>query len=357
MTRQARIAVIGTGWWATYTHIPGLLANPSAMLVAACDADSSRLAAAARAYAIERTYTDHRAMLDREQLDGVVIATPHATHFALARDCLERGLHVLVEKPLTLRAAEARELAELAQARGVELMTGYQANFTPQARRAKEAIASGELGPIQLVSTVFNSYNADLLSGRDRSDQPDAYPVHGPGAVYSQPHLSGGGHGHLQLTHALGLLFFVTGLRARRVSAWMRDHGLPLDLVDAIMVEFEGGALGTVAGTSNARQHRHDLQVSCERGGVALDMTALAALIHGPGERREEIGPEPGFAETMRFLPAANLVDVARGQTSRGTPAEVGWRTVELLDAAYRSAQDDGRPVAIAELYDQGIAG
>src|SRR3954465_14437950 len=98
MTIKAGIAVIGTGWWATYTHIPALQANPSAELVALCDADPGRLQAAAQAYGVGRTYADHQTMLANEALDGVVIATPHATHYQLAKDSLIHGLHVLVEK-------------------------------------------------------------------------------------------------------------------------------------------------------------------------------------------------------------------------------------------------------------------
>src|SRR5690349_19120607 len=104
MTAKARIAVIGAGWWATYAHIPAVLGNPSAELVAACDADALRLQAAAKAYHIGQTYTDCGEMLAHERLDGAVIATPHATHYRIARDCLEHGLHVVVEKPMTLYA-------------------------------------------------------------------------------------------------------------------------------------------------------------------------------------------------------------------------------------------------------------
>ncbi len=71
------------------------------------------------------------------------------------------------------------------------------------------------------------------------------------GKVYSDPHLSGGGLGHLQLTHPLGVLFFITDLRVKRVHALMHNHSLAVDLVGAITAEFEGGALGTIGGTGN----------------------------------------------------------------------------------------------------------
>ena len=125
MASKARIAVIGAGWWSTYTHIPGLQANPSAELVAVCDTDPSKLAAAAAAYHLDRTYTDYAQMIEQERPEGVVIATPHATHFRIAKHCLEQSLHVMLEKPMTLYAADARALVELAQAQRRELIIGY----------------------------------------------------------------------------------------------------------------------------------------------------------------------------------------------------------------------------------------
>src|SRR5690348_15691205 len=108
MAAKARVAVIGAGWWSTYTHIPGLQANPSAELVAVCDTDAGKLQAAAAAYHLEHTYADFQQMLVRERPDGVVIATPHATHYRIAKACLEAGAHVMLEKPMTLYAADAR---------------------------------------------------------------------------------------------------------------------------------------------------------------------------------------------------------------------------------------------------------
>jgi predicted dehydrogenase len=352
MPSKARIAVIGTGWWSTQTHIPRLLAHPDAELVALCDAAPDRLQAAAAAYTVRTTYSDYQKLLAQEQPDGVVVATSHATHFAIARDCLMAGAHVLVEKPMTLYAADARALVELAHQQRRELIVGYPWNYTRHAVRTRQLMTKGALGAAQFVSCVFNSYNLDLLGGKDRSDQPSAYPVHGPGAVYSQPHLSGGGHGHLQLTHSIGLMCFTTGLRARRVLALMQNHGLAVDLVDALTVEFEGGALGIVGGTSNARPSKLDLQIYCAGGGIDLDMVTATAQIRGADGYREDVKPtdphEPSYPSTAT---ADNLVDIVLGRAPNGSPGEIGWRTVEILDAAYRSAQAGGQGVLIEELY------
>ena len=350
MTDKARIAVIGTGWWSTYTHIPGLLQHPDVELVAICDRDRDKLGAAARAYSVEGTYGDYQIMIDREQLDGVIVATNHASHYEITRACLAHDLHVMVEKPMTLYARDARHLVELAAERGRTLLIGYPFNYAPHALRARELIHSGRLGMIQFVSCTYSSRVIDLLRGGGTS-QGSMFPVHGPGAVYSQPALSGGGQGHLQLTHAGGLLFFVTGMRAGTVLARMHNHGLPVDLVDAMLVEFEGGALGTVGSTGNGYLSRLDLQIHCEYGSIDLDMITPILTVHGPDGAREELGPEADDRD-RRFAPLHNLVDIILERGDNGSPAEAGWRTVEMLDAAYRSAGRGGAAVAIAELYE-----
>ena len=350
MTEKARVAVIGSGWWATYTHIPGLQAHDAAELVAVCDRDPDRLGAAAEAYHLERTYLDLDRMLAQEQLDGAVIATNHASHYALAKTCLAAGLAVMIEKPMTLYAAEAKELVELAQSRGGQLLVGYPYHYTPYARRAQAVIASGELGPIQYISCVFSSNIIHLLRGEDSVRGP----VHGPGTVYSDPARSGGGHGHLQMTHPLGLLCFTTGLRAHRVQALMRNHGLALDLVDAMTVEFEGGALASIGGTGNLGDgggRKLDLQIYCAAGSIDIDVCTGQAAIYRPNQAPELIEPVVGEGDRQRFTTADNLVEVILGRAENGSPGQVGWRAVEILDAAYRSAQADGRAVWMAELY------
>lgn len=350
MTQKARVAVIGTGWWATYTHIPGLQENDAAELVAVCDRDADRLGTAAEAYHIEKTYLELDQMLAQERLDGAIIATNHASHYALAETCLEAGLHLMMEKPMTLYAADAKALVDLARQHKCQLIIGYPYNFTPYALRMRQVIQSEELGAIQYISCVFSSNIIHLLRGQDSTRAP----VHGPGDVYSDPARSGGGHGHLQMTHPLGLMSFITALRAKRVHALMRNHGLALDLVDAMTVEFESGALGSIGGTGNlgnAGGRKQDLQIYCEHGSLDIDVCTGQAFIHRQGSDSELVEPVVGEDGYQRFNTANNLVDVILGQAENGSPGEVGLRVVEILDAAYRSAAQDGQAVLVEDLY------
>lgn len=357
MKEKAKIAIVGTGWWATYTHIPALQAHAGVGEIVLCDSNAEKLSAAAATYHITKTYTDLEAMLANEQVDGAVIATNHASHYTLARMCLQHGLHVMIEKPLTLYAHHARELVELAQEQDRQIIMGYPYHFTAHVRRVREVLQSGELGAIQLVNCFMASNILNLLRGDDGSSRGARYAVHGPGDVYANPHLSGGGQGHLQITHSAGLMFYVTGLRARCVHALMHNHGLPLDLVDAMLVEFEDGPLGVVSGTGNqgsAAGGMVDLQVYCEHGSVDMNVITGAVHIHRRDGASEAI-QVPAEERYPRFATAQNLVDVVSGQASNGSPVEAGWRTVELLDAAYHSAAKNGQAVFIQQLYEENL--
>jgi predicted dehydrogenase len=350
--RRARIAVIGTGWWSTFTHIPGLLDDPAADLVALCDADEERLRAAADRFGIARTYTDVGAMLRQERLDGAVIAVYHTAHYAVARACLDAGLHIMLEKPMVLQAAHARDLLERARAHGVEIIVGYPWHYTEIARRARAAVQSGALGPIQFVSSLFASMVIEFYRGNPEAYRPIfQYPVTGPTErTYADARLAGGGQAHLQVTHSAGLLLWVTGLRAARVSAFMERFDVAVDLVDAISIRFAGGAVGVVGSTGNigvGDRGQQDLRVYGERGYLILDVIGGTLTIHTHDGEREVVGPLPEENPAPRFATARNLVDVVLGRGQNQSPGEVGVRCVELLDAAYQSAALDGQPVDV----------
>ncbi len=359
-TKRVRVAIIGTGWWATDAHIPALLANPDAELAAVCDTRADKAQAALDWIAAQpgpppapQLYTDYRAMLREADVDATIVVTPHATHYEIVADCLLAGRHVLVEKPMTLHARDARYLVELAQAQRRELMVGYPYPHLPFVQQLKGVLDSGELGAVQYVNGTFASDVRNFLGGHISPDRPPIqmlFRLHGPGEDYNRPQLLGGGHGHLQMTHLLGLLFFLTDLRVERAHALMANHGLALDLVDAMTVQFTGGALGVIGGTGNAgRNYKLGITLYCEAGAVDIDTVSQHALIRRADGSREDLGFERGL--DSRFLPAHNLVDVVLGRAPNFASGAVGWRAVELLDAAYRSAQDDGRAVRREELY------
>jgi predicted dehydrogenase len=352
MSGKLRIGVIGCGWWSTDYHMPGLLSHPDAVLAAASDPDAGHLKAALEAYHIPSGYADYREMLAREQLDGVIVATPHKTHFEIARDVLDSGLHLLLEKPMTLFAWEARALVELAGQRQREIVMGYHFPFYPHVQRARAVIAGGEFGPVQYVDSSYCSNLTHFLNGSVSEDNPgiERYTLIPPSASYNSPEQMGGGMGHLNLTHGIGLMLHVTGLRVKRVQAAMNNLGRALDMVDAFSVEFTNGALGIVGGTGNAvGTYRTSVAAYCEEGAYLYDSWAGFAGLRRKDGTREAL--EFHSTGSSRYLNTHAFIDCLKGQVPNPAPGELGWRVVELLDAAYRSVREGGRPVEITELY------
>jgi predicted dehydrogenase len=230
-------------------------------------------------------------------------------------------------------------------------MIGYSNHHYPQVQQARQAILTGKIGEIQYVNSSFSSDVYQFLSGKvSRDNSPVRYSVHGPSENYNRPDMLGGGEGHLQLTHSVGMMFFITGLRAQRVQALMNTHGLATDLVDVFSVGFEGGALGLVGGTGNAGgNHRNALAVYGSEGCYVSESLAHFYAL------RDKLGQALPFDAApplpYRYSVTRNFVEVIQGKADNLAPGEIGWRAVELLDAAYRSALVNGQPINVEELY------
>ncbi len=342
MADKCRVAVVGAGWWSTQHHIPSLLAYEPADLVAVVDPDSEKLEAVSRHFGIKSLYRDLDAALRETDVQGVILAVPHALHYALAKRVLESGVHLMVEKPMTLHAQEAWDLVRIAAEANLNLVVGYPWNYTAQAAWARRFLGGGGIGQIQLIHGLFASMVIEYLRGN-----PDAYrsvfnfPVTGPGpATYSDPALAGGGQGHLQITHLAGLLLWVTGLSPQTVYARMNRLDCQVDVVDAMTVEFQGGALGSIASTGNiAPNHgeEHEIRIYGDEGSMILrPIRGQVAVKHADG-RVEEIPDLDAAARYPAGATSRSLVDLILGRGQNCAPGELGARVVSLLDAAYES--------------------
>ena len=155
--KKAKIGVIGAGWWATEFHIPHLKERDDVELTSVCKLEEDELQFVKDKFGFKHASTDYIEMLDMEQLDGVVIATPHFAHFENIKAALERGCHVLVEKPMTTNTKDALEVEKILKEKNVELFTPYGFNWNPLMAKAEDFVAQGLLGEIQHVDTSFSS--------------------------------------------------------------------------------------------------------------------------------------------------------------------------------------------------------
>ena len=140
-----RVGVAGLGYWG-----PNLVRNfdEIAELAWICDLDNDLRNRFASRYTQARATADFAEMLADESLDAVVVATPVPTHYALAKQALEAGKHVMVEKPPAMRAVEMDELVQIAARRDLVLMPGHLLLYHPGVLKLKELVAAGELGEV-----------------------------------------------------------------------------------------------------------------------------------------------------------------------------------------------------------------
>jgi predicted dehydrogenase len=311
--------------------------------VAVVDRNPAKLQAVKDHFGIETLYTDHREMLQTVKPDGAVVALPHALHYPIGRDVLDAGVHLMMEKPFTLKSEDAWDLVRRAADRHLILTVGYPWNHTSHARAAREAVTSGSIGEIQMVSGLFASMVIEYLRGN-----PEAYrdsfkfPVTAPGeATYSDPAIAGGGQGHLQVTHLAGLMFWVTGLRPVEVFAFMEKFDLKVDLVDAIAIRFDNGAVGTLSSDgaiAPGQREDHEIRIYGTQGSIIMTPIPGRLSIHYTnGEVREfpELDADHSYPEDAT---ARNLVDMIVEGADTPAPGTLGAITVDLLDAAYQSA-------------------
>lgn len=142
-----RVGLVGYGYWGPnlarcFSEAEG------GQLVAIADQSAEVLAKAGRRYPSARLCEDWRSLIDDPQVDAVVIATPVRTHFELAQAALLAGKHVLVEKPITETADQARTLVELAARKNLVLMVDHTFIYTGAVQKLGELSTSGELGDI-----------------------------------------------------------------------------------------------------------------------------------------------------------------------------------------------------------------
>ncbi|MCJ7563468.1 MAG: Gfo/Idh/MocA family oxidoreductase [Candidatus Aminicenantes bacterium] len=157
-----RIAQIGCGYWGI-NLLRCFLQNPRVSLVGVAELSQKRIGDLAKRYPAIPATSEHRELINGPA-DAVVIATPAANHFELAKECLLKDKHVFVEKPIALNVRDAEELVRLAEGRNLRLMVGHTFEYNAAVRMLRNYLEKGEVGE------VYYLYGARLNLGRVQSD-------------------------------------------------------------------------------------------------------------------------------------------------------------------------------------------
>lgn len=153
------VGMVGTSWWADSMHLPALDSHPNVKITAICGRNRDNAQKMANTWNIPNIYTDYNEMIDKADLDAIVVSTPNDTHYPITMKALEKGLHVLCEKPIALTYPQAQEMAKLADKKGVKHLVPFTYSFMPTARYLKQLIDEGYLGkPYHLNLRYYTGY-------------------------------------------------------------------------------------------------------------------------------------------------------------------------------------------------------
>lgn len=339
-----KIAVIGCGRVAQhYRRIFDSRAVTGCQIVGFCDVIADRSADFARHFDAA-PFVDYLSMLDSCNPDLVLVLTPSGSHSIHAKLALERGLHVLVEKPLTMLPDQAVELVELATAKKLMYGVAFQNRLNPAIACLQRAMMGGRFGKI-VTATIrlrwcrYQDYYEDGWHGTWAQD----------GGVLNQ-----------QAIHHVDALNWIAG-PVHSVSAAMGNRLNVLEAEDTFVaaLRFESGALGTIEATTAARPEDFEASLSVvgERGmaligGIALNKVETWRFVEPladddtvPSRFSQDV--PTGYGLSHGPLLQATIDALKSGDFTPPVSAEQGINTTRLVHALYRSAEL-GRWVSLA---------
>src|SRR5580692_11633286 len=147
------IGVVGLGYWGP-NWVRNLHQSQAARRIIACDLDHKRRTHVSQLYSDLETTSRFEDLLNDDEIEGIVVATPVGTHYAMAKRALDAGKSVLVEKPLATSSEEASDLVKTAREKNLVLMVGHTFEYSAPVLKMHDIIASGELGDVFYISSV-----------------------------------------------------------------------------------------------------------------------------------------------------------------------------------------------------------
>lgn len=336
VTGKVRIAFIGAGYWAVTNHLKEMARRDDVELVSVCRLGRPELRALQTEYGFALATEDAEEALEAG-IDAAVIASPNHLHSSHALSAIRRGIHVMVEKPLALTSAEAWTLIREADTRGLHLLVPHGWQYNTFVERARRLLQAGSIGRIRMLTCHMASPLLELFEGSEgygatkvgrRALVPDA-------DTWSDRR-RGGGYAYGQMSHSLSLLMWLTELHATRVVPQVGLARSGVDIADAALVEFKGGAFGVVSGTGlvpKGSRYQVDIRLFGDDGMLLLDLDRARSELrrHDGQVAAEELAADDGLYACDG--PPNRFVDLIRGLSSRNqSPGETAARALEIIE-------------------------
>ena len=334
---SVQVGILGVGAITQVVHLPMFSERPDVDVIAVSDPDTLKAEALAARFQVPRVQSDEEILADNE-IRAVAICTPNHLHESLAVEALERGKHVLVEKPLAMSAEGVRRVLDAAAASGRHLAVGMNHRFRPDVGTLASFVSGGELGDLYAVRA--NSLARKMPTG---------------GATWRQKPEEAGGGALMDLgVPILDLAFWLVGYpRITRVTAVFRSGEADVEEAATVFAVSESGIAFSVEVSWNlfAESDRHHCRVMGTEGSGSLPPLDIHKQLGGrpmdvtPRQPKAR-GGENRFQNAYRRL-LDEFVRAALGAGDVPAPVEQ-VHLMEVISAAYRSARE-GREIHLGE--------
>lgn len=328
MAEKVRIGLIGCGGIANH-HVSQLMEIPEAEIVALNDTSEKSIEAMQERFPKLKglpVFDDYKKMINEVEMDAVEISTPHTLHFEQAMDAMEKGLHILIEKPMVCKVEHAKKLIEKQKETNSVIVLSYQRHYMPQFRYMKNAVSNGELGEITYVAALQAQNWKKAVANTWRQ----------------VPELSGGGQLNDSGSHLIDIILWITGLSVEEVFGVVDNCGTPVDINSALTIKFTNGAQGTVSVIGDSPTWHEDFTIWGEKG--------VLFYRNGNLTRFDESGNQIEITEMPEASnPDKNFINAILGRGEVESPTIGGLRVIELTEAAWTSGKINS-PVKVENL-------
>ena len=334
-----KVAIVGCGKIAD-AHASQIQRIGQCRIVSVCDREELMARQLAERFGIESTFTDLQRLLTQARPDVVHITTPPQSHFEIARQCLESGVHAYVEKPFTLHAEEAEKLVRLAVDKGLKLTVGHDDQFSQVARRMRKLVSDGYLGGPPVHMESYYGYEiADGSYARALLGDKQHWVRKLPGKLL-----------HNIISHGIARVAeFLTGDSPKVIafgfgSSFLKQRGEE-ELIDELrtIICDEAGRTAYFTFSSQMRPSVHQFRIFGPKNGLFLDQDQ-ETLIKMRGGRFKSYAEKfvPPVLMAKQYM--GNLVRNARTFLARDFHMKSGMKY--LIESFYQSIRA-GTPLPI----------
>lgn len=339
-----RIGIVGAGAIAQRNAMEAVKSG-AAKIVGVFDVNHKVARTMARTLSAP-VYASYEGLLDSDGVEAVLLSTPHHLHMPMTIEAANKGKHVLVEKPMANSFDEADAMIEACRRNGVALSVNYSFRYLAKIQKAKKIIDAGAIGDVTGIQIITHQFKDRGYWGGARSNSPDDWRA--------SKAKCGGGFLIMNVCHIIDYVYFLTGLKAKRVYSEYDTLGSPAEVEDIISVSFrlENGAVGSISASSIMRgSEQSEERIWGTNGTLILNSEGIQFYSTRPVD-----GKRPGKLHKLKKFPnvswtaewVRHFVEAVRANREPDVSSREGWENLAFIQTAYQSFER-GAPLEVPQ--------